>query len=143
MLWSVSSSANSPRISSDESPRTPIRSRYVDFPEPGNPTNTTMRICDHHSVSRDWNQHYADPAHVHPEPDPLLVEAVEWLRPGQALDLACGPGRHARYLARLGWNVTAVDSSSTAIALLRAPSPGLAIDARLADLERCEFRIAA
>jgi SAM-dependent methyltransferase len=29
--------------------------------------------------------------------------------PGRALDLACGSGRHARWLAARGWDVTAVD----------------------------------
>lgn len=64
------------------------------------------------------------------------------LPPGRALDLACGPGRHSLYLARLGWRVTAVDSSPVAIGLLREQAGRLAIDAHLADLERGEFAIA-
>jgi SAM-dependent methyltransferase len=35
---------------------------------------------------------------------------------GRALDLACGEGRNARWLAAQGWSVTAVDFSSVAIA---------------------------
>jgi SAM-dependent methyltransferase len=101
-----------------------------------------MRICDHHNVPRDWNQHYADPANVDLAADPLLIQAVEFLPPGRALDLACGPGRHALYLARLGWRVTAVDCSPVAIGLLRAQKAGLSIDEHLADLERGEFAIA-
>jgi tellurite methyltransferase len=119
------------------------------LPEPGNPTNTTMRICDHHIVPHNWDQHYAslgssgrDPAPVDALADPLLIQAAEMLPPARALDLACGPGRHALYLARLGWHVTAVDSSAVAIGQLRAHSAGLAIDARLADLERGAFPIA-
>ena len=34
---------------------------------------------------------------------------------GTAVDLACGDGRHARWLATLGWQVTAVDFSEVAI----------------------------
>jgi len=61
------------------------------------------------------------------------------LVPGVALDLACGPGRNARYLAERGWRVTAVDGSPIAIAKLRERN--VEIDARVADLERGEFQI--
>ena len=111
------------------------------MPEPGSPTNTTMRICDHHIVPRNWDQYYADSEHVDLAADPLLIQAAELLPPGHALDLACGPGRHALYLGLLGWQVTAVDSSATAIGLLRMQSAGLAIDSRLADLERGQFTL--
>ena len=100
-----------------------------------------MRICDHHIVPRNWDQHYADTANVDSAADPLLIQAAEMLPPGRALDLGCGPGRHALYLALLGWQVTAVDSSAVAIGLLRSQAAGLAIDARLANLERGQFAI--
>jgi tellurite methyltransferase len=93
-------------------------------------------------VPRNWDQHFADPAHVDFAAHPLLIEAADLLPTGRALDLACGPGRHALYLASLGWRVTAVDSSAVAIGLLRAHAAGLAIDAHLADLERGDFAIA-
>jgi len=93
-------------------------------------------------VARNWDQHYADPTYVDSGADPLLIQAAEMLPPGRALDLACGPGRHALYLARLGWRVTAVDASPVAIALLRAQASGLPLEACLADLERGEFVIA-
>jgi tellurite methyltransferase len=92
-------------------------------------------------VPRNWDQHYADPAHVDLAADPLLIQAAELLPPGHALDLACGPGRHSLYLARLGWQVTAVDSSAIAIGLLRGQANGLPLDALVADLERGAFAI--
>src|SRR5215470_7548698 len=92
-------------------------------------------------MARDWNQYYRDSATVDMTPFPLLVELADQLVPGKALDLACGPGRNALYLARLGWQVTAVDSSEAAIGILRRQAQGLAIDAQLADLERDEFAI--
>lgn len=63
--------------------------------------------------------------------------------PGRALDLACGAGRHAIYLAEHGWQVTAIDASNVAIEILQqhATKRGLKIDARVADLERGEFVI--
>ncbi|MDQ1472354.1 MAG: tellurite methyltransferase [Bryobacterales bacterium] len=51
---------------------------------------------------------------------------------GRALDLACGSGRHALWLARQGWQVTAVDIEIQAI-------PG--VTCIQADLEAHEYRI--
>jgi len=67
------------------------------------------------------------------EPTPLLVETVRKLKPGRALDLACGTGRNAIWLAEHGWKVTAVDRSPISI-------PG--VDTHVADLEKREFTIA-
>jgi SAM-dependent methyltransferase len=37
------------------------------------------------------------------------MRVLDAVSPGRALDLACGSGRHARWLAARGWDVTAVD----------------------------------
>jgi SAM-dependent methyltransferase len=42
-------------------------------------------------------------------PAPELTEALQRLPPGRALDLACGEGRHSRWLAARGWDVTGID----------------------------------
>jgi SAM-dependent methyltransferase len=93
------------------------------------------------TVPRDWDKHFAQPGNVSRTPSSLLVQVADMLPPGRALDLACGAGRNALYLASLGWQVTAVDSSGVAIAALRAAGPGHAIDVRVADLEKHEFTI--
>jgi tellurite methyltransferase len=76
-------------------------------------------------------------------PTPLVVATVGNLKPGKALDLACGAGRNALWLAEHGWDVTAVDGASTAIEILRnrALERGLKISAAVADLEEGEFAI--
>ncbi len=77
------------------------------------------------------------------QPHPLVVRFASQLKLGRALDIACGTGRHALYLAECGWQVTAVDSSKVAIEILleRARQLGVTVDARVADLELGEFTI--
>jgi SAM-dependent methyltransferase len=89
-----------------------------------------------------WNERYQAGEQILDTPTPL-VEKFAGVPAGDALDVACGPGRHALYLASLGWHVTAVDGSNVALNLLRehARQRKLVIDSRLADLERGEFEI--
>jgi SAM-dependent methyltransferase len=68
-----------------------------------------------------WNRRWAAGDRIHGTalPSQFLVAEVADLPPGTALDLACGAGRNAVWLARQGWRVTAVDFSSAALALAR------------------------
>ncbi len=86
-----------------------------------------------------WNQRNRAGEQLSGTPTPLVARFAGDLLPGAALDLACGPGRNALYLAERGWRVTAVDGSPIAIAALQERSA--AMDARVADLERGEFQI--
>lgn len=63
-----------------------------------------------------------------PRPNVRLTETVTDLPPGDVLDLGCGNGGDALWLARRGWRVTAVDLSAVAIERLAdlARSHGLA-----------------
>jgi len=78
-----------------------------------------------------------------PVPNPLLIEAARDVRPGRALDLACGTGRNALWLAEHGWNVTAVDGSDAEMEILqsRARDAGVTINAQTVDLEEPAFAI--
>lgn len=66
--------------------------------------------------SHGWDARYEEKELVWPgEPNLFLPPIVESLTPGTALDLACGEGRNAIWLARGGWAVTAVDFSPVGI----------------------------
>ena len=98
-----------------------------------------------HSIMSDWDERYSRGDYASLEPSPLLGRALELCGAGagRALDVACGAGRHALVLAERGFDVTAVDASRAGVGLLRerARERGLRIDARVADLERGEFRV--
>jgi SAM-dependent methyltransferase len=64
----------------------------------------------------DWDERYAGSALLWTaEPNRFLVAEAGGLEPGRALDLACGEGRNAIWLAERGWRITGVDFSGVAI----------------------------
>ncbi|MER5768375.1 class I SAM-dependent methyltransferase [Streptomyces sp. NPDC001985] len=70
---------------------------------------------EHSEAARYWDQVYAErPAPTDPRPNDRLVETVGALPPGDALDLGCGGGGDALWLAGRGWRVTALDISAVA-----------------------------
>jgi SAM-dependent methyltransferase len=69
----------------------------------------------------DWDARYASVENLWAvRPNRFLVAEAGELRPGRALDLACGEGQNAIWLASLGWDVVGVDYSEVAIAKARA-----------------------
>jgi SAM-dependent methyltransferase len=79
----------------------------------------------------DWDRRYAAPRLVwSAEPNRFLVEELGGLPPGRALDLACGEGRNAVWLARRGWDVTGVDFSGVAIGKARRMADEAGVAAR-------------
>ena len=78
-------------------------------------------------AERFWEDHYRRRERVWSgRPNPVLVDVVGSLRPGAALDLGCGEGGDAIWLARQGWHVTAVDVSATALDRAAAAAAGVA-----------------
>ena len=69
------------------------------------------------SKQRQWNERYASEDLVWGiEPNRFLAEELGSVEPvGRVLDLACGEGRNAIWLAERGFQVTAVDFSEVAI----------------------------
>jgi SAM-dependent methyltransferase len=76
------------------------------------------------------------------KPARILEDAEAWLSPpGLALDVACGAGRNALWLARRGFTVFAVDISREGLERLRRRARDERLDIHLvqADLERFAF----
>ncbi|MGW6377001.1 class I SAM-dependent methyltransferase [Rhodococcus sp. NPDC055112] len=66
--------------------------------------------------AQDWNEKYAGTDLIWGAPaNAVVMEFATSLPAGRALDLACGEGRNALWLATRGWQVTAVDFSSVAL----------------------------
>ena len=66
--------------------------------------------------AEEWDERYTEDRQWSAEPNRLVAELLGELPPGDAVDLAAGEGRHALWLARLGWRVTAVDFSGAGLA---------------------------
>lgn len=63
-----------------------------------------------------WDDRYRESDRIWSgNPNTVLVREVEGLKPGRALDLGCGEGADAVWLARWGWRVTATDISRVAL----------------------------
>ncbi|WP_328344170.1 FAD-dependent oxidoreductase [Micromonospora sp. NBC_00421] len=87
-------------------------------------------------TARHWDELYrAREQQWSGRPNPHLVDVVGALPPGTALDLGCGEGGDAVWLARQGWRVTAVDVSGTALARSAAAVTAAGV-AALVDFQR-------
>lgn len=77
-------------------------------------------------VEMDWNERYVsgnvpwDSGHPSTELRRVVEETSELPRSGRLLELGCGTGTNAVYLARQGFDVTAVDGSREAIERAKA-----------------------
>jgi tellurite methyltransferase len=78
-------------------------------------------------------KHYDHPS----GPASFLVENIDLLPPGRAMDIAMGAGRNAIYLAQRGYDVTGIDLSPESVveALKKAREAGVSINAVVEDLE--------
>src|SRR5688500_4496948 len=72
----------------------------------------------------EWDARYSEGegAKWSGRPNGRLVAEVADLTPGRALDVGCGEGADAIWLARCGWTVTAVDVSDVAVRRAREAS---------------------
>ena len=93
-----------------------------------------------------WNRRFeSEDAYLGQNPSPFLnreIETIKKLAPGKrALDIACGEGRNCVFLARHGFEVTALDISDVGLgkAARWAEREGLSIDFQVVDLDDYHF----
>ncbi|SOD66115.1 Methyltransferase domain-containing protein [Streptomyces sp. 1222.2] len=68
------------------------------------------------SVRAEWDSRYTDRAQLWSgRPNGALVAEIAGLTPGRVLDVGCGEGADAVWLARQGWEVTALEVSGVAL----------------------------
>ncbi len=92
-------------------------------------------------AERFWEDHYGRHERVWSgRANPVLVDVVELLPPGTALDLGCGEGGDAIWLAGLGWRVTAVDLSVTALDRAAADAATAGVAERI-DFQRHDLAV--
>jgi SAM-dependent methyltransferase len=85
-----------------------------------------------------WDARYAESQRIWSgNPNVALVSEISDLPPGRALDLGCGEGADAVWLASNGWQVTAVDISGVALARAaeHAAEAGVTVDWQKHDLQ--------
>ncbi|MEU5881986.1 class I SAM-dependent methyltransferase [Spirillospora sp. NPDC047279] len=83
-----------------------------------------------------WEERYSG-SHQHVwsgRPNATLVTEAAGLPPGRALDIGCGEGADAVWLAEQGWDATAIDWSATALERAAAHDPGGRVHWLRADL---------
>ncbi|MGD2048880.1 MAG: class I SAM-dependent methyltransferase, partial [Chloroflexota bacterium] len=98
-----------------------------------NQENTYKRLADYYaSGDVPWDE---------PLPPPEVLNLIPTLQPGRALDLGCGYGRAAIYMASLGWQVDAVDFIPEAIeeASGRARQAGVDVRFYVAQVTSLDF----
>src|SRR5205085_6510463 len=94
----------------------------------------------------DWDERFLRGDELHGYvPSPPLPQAIEGVAPGRALDLACGAGRHAIFLAERGWKVHAIDGSRVGVQRMLDVAYKRGVSQRIlgevADIESPRFRI--
>lgn len=84
------------------------------------------------SRAQHWEERYSGVDRLWSgQPNDWLPQlAADWA-PGTALDIGCGEGADALWLAERGWRVTAVDLSATAIGRLRTQAERAGLSARI------------
>ena len=83
-----------------------------------------------------WDKRYSDTDRLWASaPNAHLVELAAGLSPGSALDIGAGEGRNAIWLAKEGWQVTALDVSKVGLerASARADDEGVELECVVGD----------
>ena len=73
-------------------------------------------------------------------PNRFLVEELDALVPGRALDVACGEGRNAVWLASKGWRVTGADFSRAGLAKAQRLATDRGVEVTWVEADVVEWR---
>ncbi|MGH9211273.1 MAG: class I SAM-dependent methyltransferase [Acidimicrobiales bacterium] len=117
--------------------------RLLDDPSfsAGEPTSE----ADARAGYRSWSEHYDEPGNpIIAIEEPVVWGLLDRHPQGEALDAACGTGRHARYLAKLGYRVVGVDLTTEMLDRARANVPTAAFaeaDLRALPIEDGRFDV--
>jgi SAM-dependent methyltransferase len=88
----------------------------------------------------EWNRRYADTELLWTaSPNRFLVAEVGELPRGRALDLACGEGRNAVWLAEQGWTVVGVDFADVALAKAARLAAERGVDVELVHADLLQY----
>ncbi len=78
-----------------------------------------------------WDERYSESDRVWSgEPNGALVAEIAGLTPGTVLDVGCGEGADAVWLAQQGWDVTALDVSEVALERGRRAAEAAGVEVR-------------
>ena len=89
----------------------------------------------------EWNRRYAGSELLWTaQANRFLVAEADGLEPGSALDLACGEGRNAVWLAERGFRVTGVDFSGMALAKARELAALRGVEAEWVEADLLDYR---
>lgn len=97
---------------------------------PSNAPSPADKYAGDPAVQAEWDRRYADQERMWSgNPNGALVAEAAGLTPGRVLDVGCGEGADAVWLARGGWDVTALEVSGVALerAAAHARDAGLAV----------------
>ncbi len=99
----------------------------------------------------EWDERYAESDKIWSgQPNGALIAEVAGMPPGRVLDVGCGEGADAIWLAQQGWTVTALDVSAVALNRARGHAAGAGVEVNFllsglldADLKPSSFDLVA
>ena len=86
-----------------------------------------------------WNEIWSDTDDLGSGSDEILADQLKDLTPGRALEIGCGDGRNAVWMAEQGWRVTAVDYSTVAIEKGRGLAAKRGVDVEFVEADAASY----